>query len=568
MKRYSKFKDYMRHSFIQYAVILISFIFIFFVVSMAINFQIFPTRANKYANKNISDFLKNQYSIYYRGVISLSENNSIKEYLKNNKITSDMFEVLYNFSNYQNIKSNFIVFDAKGKIKATNLYGTNIFICENSSYVNDIISKLNQENNKVLSVINKMQYNNGQSSNYTFAKCIMEKDTVLGYLMFQLREKDLNDFVINTDADYVIISDNFDNAIYSSNNSLIDSAGKYTLKINSKNVTYMNKKSYYVSVNNIMPNNIKVITMTSIAMLRQILVFGVAIICFIGFFAILLMIILADKMTNKNISALETLSHAIDKCADENLEYRINLDTFEEFKILYEKFNNMMTKVKYLIEKNKEISDRKRIMEIKHLEGQLNPHFMFNVLETLHYEILLSPNEAAKMLVSFAKLMRYSINYGSNEVELKTDIEYVKNYLMLQKVRYNNRLQYNICIDEELMNYKIPKLIIQPIVENSLVHGMKDSSLLSINIIGKIIGDTIEISIIDDGKGMEEECVQRLINTLKDENAMPEHIGLYNVNRAIKLLYGNEYGLDIYSKCGSGTKVILKMPIVRDDENV
>lgn len=568
MNRYSRFKDYMRHSFIQYAIILISFVFILFITSMIINFKLSSIQTNKSGNKKVSVFFEQQYNIYYENTKKLSQSKIIKDFIVNGKNKKDVFDLLYNFSNGQDIKSNFIIFDAGRNIKATNLYESNSLICTNSMEIKHIINKLNEEKDGVVAIINKTQYDNGQRSDYTFAKCIVDKDVIVGYLMLQLRDKDINNFVINTDADIISINDRFDNVIYSNNNNIIDSAGKFNPDINSNNITNLNEKSYYANINNKLPNNIRIITMSSIAVQQQMLIFGVIIICIIGFFVIILVSFLANKMTNKNINAIDTLLEAIDKCASENLEYRISLDTFEEFKILYNKFNNMITKVQYLIDKNKEISERKRIMEIKHLEGQLNPHFVFNVLETLRYEILLNPEEASKMLVSFAKLMRYSINYGSSEVELQTDIEYVNNYLMLQKIRYNNRLEYYIHVDKKLMLCKIPKLIIQPIVENSLVHGMKDSAQLIINVRGEIVENKIEISIEDNGKGIQKNDMEKLLDTLNDEYAMPERIGLYNVNRAIKLMYGEEYGLDIYSKYGSGTKIILKIPIIAGDSDV
>ncbi|QGU94540.1 hypothetical protein GOM49_05010 [Clostridium bovifaecis] len=568
MTKYSKFKDYMRNSFMQYALILISFIFILFIISMVVNLKLFAIKTNKSSNEKVSAFFENQYDIYYKNIGELSQNNIIKEFVLNKKNSTDAFTLLYNFSNSQGIKSNFVLLDKDESIKATNLYKANCGSFTNSIEVKNIINKLKKEKDKILTTTNRAQYNNGQRSNYIFAKCIADNDVIIGYLMLQLRETDLNNIILNTDADIISITDNFDNVIYSNNNNIVNSIGKYNPDMNSSNIAYINGKAYYTTINDNIKSNIKVITMTSIAMQQKFLIFGITIIFIIGFFVIILVIFLANKMTNKNINAINTLLEAIDKCANENLQYRIDLDTFEEFKILYDKFNNMMTKVEYLINKNKEISERKRIMEIKHLEGQLNPHFVFNVLETLHYEILLNPQEASKMLVSFAKLMRYSINYGSTEVELKIDIEYVSNYLMLQKIRYNKRLEYYINIDEKLMKCKIPKLIIQPIVENSLVHGMKDSSPLTVNITGEIVENKIELSIEDDGQGIEKKEMQKLLNILNDEYAMPEHIGLYNVNRAIKLMYGDIYGLDIYSKHSSGTKIVLKIPIVEGEDNV
>lgn len=571
MTQYPKFKDYMKRLFIQYALVLISFVFILFIVFMLINYESFAIKPNKVCNETVSDFLEEQYEIYYENISELSQNNIIKDFIvnkKNNENDENVFRLLYDFSNGQSIKSNFIVCDNNENIKVTNLYKANISTLVNSTDVNYIINKLNEEKDKIFAITHRTQYDNGQKSDYIFAKCIMDNDIIIGYLMFQLKETSLKDFMIDTHADIVIITDNFDNVIYSNNSNIIEFTGKYKLDINSNNITHINGKSYYTVINSKLNNNINIITMTSIYMQQQFLIFGIIIICVIGFLVVILVFFLANKMTNKNIKVVNTLLETINECVNENLQYRINLDTFEEFKMLYNEFNNMITKVQYLIDKNKEISERKRIMEIKHLEGQLNPHFVFNVLDTLRYQILIDPQQASKMLVSFAKLMRYSINYGSNEVELQTDIEYVKNYLIIQKVRYNSRLDYCIDINKEVIHCKIPKLIMQTIVENCLVHGMKDSDCLTINIKGWIVENKIELTIEDNGQGIKESDMEKLLNILNCEDAMPEHIGLYNVNKAIKLLYGDIYGLDIYSKYKFGTKVILKIPITEGENTV
>jgi two-component system sensor histidine kinase YesM len=207
-------------------------------------------------------------------------------------------------------------------------------------------------------------------------------------------------------------------------------------------------------------------------------------------------------------------------------------------------------------------------MEVKHLEAQFNPHFVFNVLETLRYVIMTNPDQASRMVVSFANLMRYSINYGSMHVSLKTDIGYVQDYLLLQKMRYGQRLEYTIDIDESLLQCKAPKLFIQPIVENSVVHGLENAGKLIVHITGRMLGNDLVFSVADDGPGMGEEQLAALRLLINDENAMPKRIGLYNVHRAAQLLYGKDYGLTIESSDGKGLRVMLKIPMILEEDHV
>ncbi|WP_051542129.1 sensor histidine kinase [Clostridium lundense] len=568
MKKYTKFKDYMKYSFIKYAIALILLVFILFITSMFININFSTIKSNKICNRVVSDFVDNQCTSYYGNINTLSQNEIIKNaLLKKSKITEVNY-LLYNFCNKQWIKSNFILLDKHKNIVSSNLYKSNQELFPTNEEIQDIILKLNNNCNTVLTSSVRSQYDNDQNSNILFGKAVTYKSEIIGYLIFQLRNSGFNNFVINKNADIIIITDQFDNVIFSSNRMIIDSIGKYKINFNRKNITKVKGRPYYVTVNKVQNNNMKILTMTSIGMQQQFLLFGIIVICTVSIFLIILVIFLADKMTTRNLNSLHILLEAVSQCREGNMEYRIQSKTFEEFQILYDEFNNMMSRIQALIKKNNEISERKRLMEIKHLEGQFNPHFVFNVLETLHYQMLLDQGQASKMLISFANLMRYSINYGSTQVSIKTDIQYVSNYLMLQKMRYNKRLDYEIDIKKDLMNCKIPKLLIQPIVENSLVHGLESSPCITVKISGYIVEENMEICIEDNGQGIEESQLKSLLGTLSDENAMPEHIGLYNVHRALQLLYGKDYGITIESKYGIGTKVILKIPITESDDCV
>jgi hypothetical protein len=202
-------------------------------------------------------------------------------------------------------------------------------------------------------------------------------------------------------------------------------------------------------------------------------------------------------------------------------------------------------------------------MEIKQLEEQFNPHFLFNILETLKYQIMIDKEKAVEMVLAFAGLMRYSIYYGSTVVALGTDIEYINDYLMLQKLRYNRRLTYSIDIPDELQDCLIPKLLLQPIVENSLSHGLIDT--IHIKIAAKHKDDILIISVEDNGKGIDSVNLQVLRDNLEKESIYKEHIGLYNSHRVIKLLYGSQYGLEIDS-C-HGTVVNIRLPFTLESED-
>ena len=302
-------------------------------------------------------------------------------------------------------------------------------------------------------------------------------------------------------------------------------------------------------------------TMVSKEIQRRSFGYGILFIVLSALIMLFMIPYITKRISEKNVSAIEELIVLIDKMSKgKSVEHPI---IFEEFNVLLSSFEKVLKEKEDLIKNNYELSERKRIMEIKQLEEQFNPHFLFNILETLKYQIMIDKDKAVEMVLAFASLMRYNIYYGSTIVPLGTDIEYINDYLMLQKLRYNRRLTYSIDIPEELQECLIPKLLLQPIVENSLNHGLVD--VIHIKIKAECKDDILIISVEDDGKGIDSNKLNKLRDSLEKDSIYKEHIGLYNANRVIKLLYGNRYGLEIDS-C-QGTVVNIRLPFMLGSED-
>ena len=229
---------------------------------------------------------------------------------------------------------------------------------------------------------------------------------------------------------------------------------------------------------------------------------------------------------------------------------------------LYDQFRRITLHLRELIRCNNELQDRRRQMEIKQLEEQFNPHFVFNVMEMVRYQIPEDPEAASEMLMSFANLMRYSINYGHTKVSLETDVEYVNDYLLLQKVRYNNCLRYEFQIPDQLLECQVPKLLLQPVIENSIKHGYQQGRILEIVVKVQRIGDDLRFEVRDNGKGIEADRLAAIREsfTMELNSVYVKHIGLYNIQKVVELMYGPNYGLTVESTPGEGTVVTLTMP--------
>ncbi|MEG1520235.1 MAG: histidine kinase, partial [Clostridia bacterium] len=213
-----------------------------------------------------------------------------------------------------------------------------------------------------------------------------------------------------------------------------------------------------------------------------------------------------------------------------------------------------------LIEINNQKTKQNFLSEIKQLEMQLNPHFLFNTLENIRYSISFDPEGAKSMVVNLSEILRYSIN-GIQEITFGEDVEYLK----IIKARFKNNFEYKFDISEKANNIIIPKLILQPLIENSVKYGYGEKEVLSISIKAKVVDDELKIEIADNGVGIEKDKLEEINDMLQKKTNNSEHIGLYNVNRRLQLLYGEKYGLKIFSKTGFGTTIKLVMGIKKND---
>jgi sensor histidine kinase YesM len=244
----------------------------------------------------------------------------------------------------------------------------------------------------------------------------------------------------------------------------------------------------------------------------------------------------------------------------------LKIESHDEFEIIAQSFNKMLTDIRELIYKNNEETKRSMLAEIKQLESQLNPHFLFNTLETIRCLAKYSPASVDRIIVNLSSLLRYSINNTIKNVTLGEDIEHTENYLEILKYRFNQNLDYEINIEAQALECIVPKLLIQPIIENAVKHGFECRSHLWVRVKGRFLDDKLIIVIFDDGVGMEEEKVKKITEMLKDDSNDTINIGLYNVNRRIKLMFGKEYGLDIMSEKDAGTTVRICLPADQSEE--
>lgn len=285
---------------------------------------------------------------------------------------------------------------------------------------------------------------------------------------------------------------------------------------------------------------------------------------FILLFAILTLISINMYVSSRIANPLMELEKAVKEFEEGVSGLSISEKGSLEVQHLTKAINSMIKDMNRLMENVRSEQEEKRKSELNALQAQINPHFLYNTLDSIVWMI---ENEnydgSITMVTALARFFRISLSKGENIITIKDELEHAKNYLTIQNIRYKNKFEYKIEVDEEILNLSCIKLIVQPIIENAIYHGMEymygDGSIL---VKAHTLNQDLYIDIIDNGLGMEEEVAKSLLteNIISSKNG--SGTGVRNVHERIKLYFGEEYGLEILSEPDEGTRVRIHMPIM------
>ena len=261
---------------------------------------------------------------------------------------------------------------------------------------------------------------------------------------------------------------------------------------------------------------------------------------------------------------LEKLVFAMQNVKNGNLDTAIMDPRRDEYQKVYEGFNLMLGELKRLIEDLSSQKSLNKQAEINLIQAQINPHFLYNTLDSIYsIAVIRKVNEISNMAAALSKFFRVSLSGGKTDTTLREALDIVKSYLTIQNIRFNDKIQYRIDIPEEYMDITVPKLLLQPIVENSIYHGLeKKKGKGNLSITCSRAEGTLFIHIADDGMGISGQQLVSLNGMLsgEEDGGGEEHFALKIINKQIKLKYGKNYGLKIESEYGKGTRVTVSLP--------
>lgn len=356
-------------------------------------------------------------------------------------------------------------------------------------------------------------------------------------------------------------------AFAASSYSLVDEVGRLDRELREKRGFFSyGGDCYYAATDSLRDGKIWIYTFTEITDLIQILAsmaatgFGVLIfVCLVTFFR-------AEKMAVKSTADIRSMNEAFQSVMEGRLESYLDLHSSTEFQNIGKCYNEMLDSLKRQIAANKELAETVAEVRVKQLESQFNSHFLFNTLDNIRFMCKIDTDLAELMTVSLSGLLRYNTSDANETVSVEEDLRYIGMYLEIIKVRFQDRFDYSIEVEEEVGGCPIPKLLIQPLIENSIKYGFGDREHLTVWV--RVFKEEERLVFLcrDDGVGMSLELLEKLKHNLtlpKNESA---HLGLYNVHRRIQLIYGEEYGIRLESHKGVNISVSLPLKGAREEK--
>jgi two-component system sensor histidine kinase YesM len=287
----------------------------------------------------------------------------------------------------------------------------------------------------------------------------------------------------------------------------------------------------------------------------------------IGFiyFCLLLNLLISILITIRISRPFRRLLSTLDKIGGDSIYVITNSYKYRELDLIGNKFKELVIRIGTLVQQNYRSEIALKEVELKTLQSQINPHFLFNTLQLLQTEIVCgNTKDSNQLILSLSSLLRYSMKQSEEMVELEQEVQNVRDYLYILNKKYDDQIDITFRIpDPSLLKHRTIKLILQPLVENVIVHGFGEkphSAKMTISVVAVKKG--IMVAITDNGKGITKSRCRQLTRQLSLQNAKPEGIGLFNVNQRIRLKFGPDYGLIIRSKHGEYTTVYVVWPIV------
>ena len=560
MNKKISFKEELKRSLIVHALTPCFILCIICVLGFILIVFVNIYKNNNTYSLNSREKLESILNSYIENTNHIVNEVDIEDFQSNKQYKVDVIEGVYNFLNQKNIKAQFYIFDNNLDI----LYST-----ERSEDKKNLIkyqvtgSKSNfmGESSNIIYIYGGNGVDNTPISSYLIVKPIIRDDEFLGMCAYELELKNL-DAVFNNTNSTVLLVNKFHRVLFSNSRRFVDDRNKIIKNFRDRRGLIFNDgELIYISRNKVDYADTWIYVITDCSIYLNISIIMLLLIIAVTIIMSAAISSSAGKFSAKKTAIIYQLIDALKQVEDGKLDINLNIESDDEFKSIGHSFNMMLGSIRHLIERHDKMALENNMAIVQMMESQFNPHFLFNTLESIRYLVKFNPKVADKTVVNLSKLLRYSIQNTVDTVRFKEEFDFAKRYIEIMKVRFGDRLEFNDNISYDVKEVSVPKMIIQPIVENAVKYGFGENvEVLRIEISAYIEDEKLYIIVKDDGVGIDKDLLKDLVFNLNEKYNSSDHIGLYNVHKRIELLYGIDYGLEINSEAGKGTKVVLVLP--------
>lgn len=391
---------------------------------------------------------------------------------------------------------------------------------------------------------------------------LIDEGHVVGYGAFTLPSKRFEE-MISMENPSVVIVNRFHRIFAEHSGRFSDDRGKLKSLYQNQNGVFWAENKWYYSTNvQLLNERIKIYTFYDCTFLFHLCSVLFIMVIFLGCIITIAIYITAGRIADKKTEILTEVIYALDQVEQGNLDIKMKISSGDEFERIGQSFNMMLGSIRHLLARHEVLAQDNILAHMQIMEAQFNPHFLFNTLESIRYMISFDRQKAEEMLVGLSRLLCYSIQNASDMVRLEEELDFVKSYLQIMLYRYGSRLSYGIEVMDGTWDYFVPRMLLQPIVENAVKYGYSDKKdKLKIEISVSCVDETLKVTIQDDGCGIEASELEKLERNMRNDRNLTDHIGLYNVNRRIQVMYGSTYGVTIKSEEDMGTIVEIILPV-------
>lgn len=559
-KTFRHYWDDIKKNFILYSLVPVLVLVLVGYPLLYLSFMRNLFRNNEEYNEKISRELEKTVDQYSDMVNAFAGQQNLCELFKGNEAIDkeELYAEIYGQIRNASLRPRCFAIDAEGEVLLATTTQIPDYIKEQNFSQLGIGGRMKESPGSV--VVERCATEWGKAYSMCVGRAIEQDGELVGYIILDLPGEMMNPVIQQNSSYETAVADKF-GYLYSGNvsygltqhNKLVSPLRRETGKMT------IDGKRQYVSATKLADGQIYVYVVMDIGYLDNVFLnIGLLLLVMASSFTVLLLIT-SQRFARRKSKILDDMVDALRKVRKGDLDTRLEVTSQDELQLFAEEYNRMLTKLKELMQVNEEIVRQTVITEIKQLESQFNPHFLYNTLGTIKYMLYLDSSGAQKMIDDLAEILRYSIRTVDSRVRLEEDLQYTKNYLDILKYRFREALHWSLNIEDETLDCLVPKLIIQPVIENAINYGFSSQTTLMIDITAKLCDEMLILTIRNDGVGMEPERLREVMDQLEQEHDSTRHIGLHNIHRRIQLLYGKEYGIKIESSPEEGTTVIIRL---------